>query len=829
MRIVCSILVAALAASAHADCLVPYWSPVATLGRTAEFVTTADFDGDGKVDVAGNTATTIFITRNNGTGGLATPADVHTGTIRGSIAAAELTGDAHVDLVFPSGDSLMVLPGNGDGTFAAAIESTTTIAPQAIAIARFDPDNASDVATFDPALAVLVLYANDGAGHFTERTRMALRAGARSIVAADIDGDSWIDVVAGYATSSTMDAFYGRSDGAFDAGTIRGTSPVHALHTGDLDGNGLLDLTTSRYYGVLAAMRNLGSRAFGDPLIFTKPGDNYDHELAELTGDAHLDVIGAGEGRQFWTWSGTGLGTFTRFQGTDLECSWTDRPDTATGDFDSDGRRDVVIAEISEYEQEVPRVTLYRNLCGDGRIQATTQSPLISIGQDVTINVRVLAPLGVSSGIAPTGNVSIRKGDTILATASVASFGNTPMLISGLTPGEHTLTVSYAGDSQYEPLETTITIDVTSETTTTTLEATPAEGVYGIAPEIVANVTSSTGGTPTGPLRMFIEGQPYNVFTYNAPTATYSPAPSHIGTFTFVAEFLGDATHPPSRTTLTYEIGKATPKITMDKSSGVAGGATTVSVTVYRTAGNGEEPDGTITIGEGSQTFGTYTLSDAWGQVTFNLPALSIGTHHLRISYSGDSQYNATEDTLPFVIFPSGQRSIDARGTAEAVRVTWLSDQLIIRRRAANETWAQASYGSCCPNAPWLDTNALPETPYLYRMEGHDYSVSHADLGMRIAFTDDPLAAGVKIKAAHLTEIVRAANIVRAAAQLSPIDVTANAGGHLITAAQVLAVRESINQARVALGAIPFAFTGMVAPGAVIRASHIQELREAVR
>jgi len=114
-------------------------------------------------------------------------------------------------------------------------------------------------------------------------------------------------------------------------------------------------------------------------------------------------------------------------------------------------------------------------------------------------------------------------------------------------------------------------------------------------------------------------------------------------------------------------------------------------------------------------------------------------------------------------------------------------------------------------------------------MEGHDGSVSHADLGMRIGYTDDPLRPGVAIKAVHLQEIVRAANIVRGAAHMPNFVLTANVGGKVITAAQMNALRNAINEARTSLGAIPFSFTNVIAPLTPIRAVDIQELREALR
>jgi hypothetical protein len=114
-------------------------------------------------------------------------------------------------------------------------------------------------------------------------------------------------------------------------------------------------------------------------------------------------------------------------------------------------------------------------------------------------------------------------------------------------------------------------------------------------------------------------------------------------------------------------------------------------------------------------------------------------------------------------------------------------------------------------------------------MEGQDGSASFAELGMRIGFTDDPIVPGMKIKAVHLQEIVRAANIVRGAAHLTAFSLTATAGGNVITAAEMNALRNAINEARMSLGAIPFTFIGAVAPQTPIQAIHIQELREAVR
>jgi hypothetical protein len=834
MRIILvSLVVAAIAAPAFSDCRIPYWESVSVLERSAEFLATADFDGNGKVDMVANTATTIFVARNNGTGGLGAPVDVYTGTIRGSVVAVELTGDTHVDLLFASANSLVVLPGKGDGTFASPLASVTTIAPDALSVARFDPDNDSDVAAFDRTLAVLVIFTNDGAGSLSERTRVAIRTNPRVLATGDLDGDSRTDVVVGYPVTA-MDAFYGRGDSAFDTATILGTGSLVSLRLADMNGDGLLDLVPVKSpFDNVAVIRNLGSRSFGDPLLFPTPESTRDHATGDLTGDAIQDVIATGQACGIWTRTGTGLGTLSAGLFTDLHetlyCEPDAGGDVAIGDFDGDGRRDALVSSVPREDfNGSPLVVLLRNLCGDGRLTVTTGSPLISAGQSVTINANILAPLGVETPIRATGSISIREGATTLASGTLpASSSPVSIPVSGLSLGAHTLVAVYGGDSQYEPLEEPITITVTNQTTTTTLAVDPPAGVYGKRVLVTANVTSSTGDTPTGPLELFVqEWNGVNVVRGTAPTATLS-GPAQTGTWTFIANFAGDATHPASSATLTYEIGKATPAIFFNKASAPSGQTTSVAVSVPRVHNDGATPTGTVTVGEGGTAFGTYTLES--GFAVFNLPMLSPGRHYLHVHYSGDSNHFPAELDVAFMIFPSAQQSIDARGTAGAVTVTWWTNQLIIRRKTADETWAQSTYGSCCPQAPWLDTNALPETVYLYRMEGHDGSISHADVGMRIGFTDDPLLPGVKIKAVHLQEIVRAANIVRGAAHMSSFALTATAGGNVITAAQMNALRNAINEARGNLGAIPFSFTNAIVPGTTIRAADIQELREAVR
>jgi hypothetical protein len=170
--------------------------------------------------------------------------------------------------------------------------------------------------------------------------------------------------------------------------------------------------------------------------------------------------------------------------------------------------------------------------------------------------------------------------------------------------------------------------------------------------------------------------------------------------------------------------------------------------------------------------------------------------------------------------------------------VVWHGLSLVsISRKRAGGTWSAAV---CCTNSPWIDTTTDAETVYLYRAESYDRTtVSEADVAMRFPFTNDPLLPEAPVSALHVAEVIRATNILRAAAGLGVVvlpPVTSAQGRHRIVgggsgfpASQVTLLRSAINEARQALGAYKFVFNASVSDNATINAQQIQELREALQ
>jgi len=177
----------------------------------------ADFNHDGKPDLAITTGSGVAVLLGNGDGTFGSPAYFSPG-VGPSIVSADFSGDGKLDIAtggsFGSG-GLAILLGNGDGTFQPAVYSSTALFNGLLA-ADLNRDGKADLVTGTPAAQV---YLGNGDGTFKAPSPIGQPLeGPFVTVLADINGDGKPDAIGGRQMSSQAcdgGLFLGNGDGTF--------------------------------------------------------------------------------------------------------------------------------------------------------------------------------------------------------------------------------------------------------------------------------------------------------------------------------------------------------------------------------------------------------------------------------------------------------------------------------------------------------------------------------------------------------------------------------------------------------------------------------------
>ena len=263
------------------------------VGPGARGLGLADLDGDGDLDFVSVSydSNSLSVMLNNGDGSFvaAAPPVLATGGTRPvQMTIADFNGDGRMDLAVTSNwdDSVSILAGNGDGTFAAPVQFATGFGPRGIVAGDIDGDGNSDliVANFNGA-SVSVLR-NNGSGGFAAPVNLGTGYNPYDIALGDLDGDGDLDMVVSNSGSSSLSIFLNDGAGGFSSAveTVAvGISPG-GLSLGDFDRDGDLDIATSNFgsnsshillntmttYSVAAGSATEGTEAgTGGELVFT--------------------------------------------------------------------------------------------------------------------------------------------------------------------------------------------------------------------------------------------------------------------------------------------------------------------------------------------------------------------------------------------------------------------------------------------------------------------------------------------------------------------------------------------------------------------------------
>ncbi len=204
--------------------------PVA-VAPDSRLVAEGDFTGDGKLDllVANDDSDTLSLLIGRGDGSFVpepTPITLSgsPGYV-GSVAVADFNGDGKLDIAVANAqqDTLSILLGRGDGTFTPAPGSPIAVAPGSpylgVVAADFNGDGRPDLAVAGSpggSATVSVLLGNgDGTFRPAPSSPITLGSGVPTIGVGDLNGDGRPDLVLGNAPFDAVSVLLAKEDGSF--------------------------------------------------------------------------------------------------------------------------------------------------------------------------------------------------------------------------------------------------------------------------------------------------------------------------------------------------------------------------------------------------------------------------------------------------------------------------------------------------------------------------------------------------------------------------------------------------------------------------------------
>jgi hypothetical protein len=288
-------------------------------------ITNADFNGDGKEDLAtanydsASASSSISVLLGNADGTFQEKKDFAVEGKPNNLTSADFNGDGKEDLAVTNNYSthttttpsnVSVLLGNGDGTFQSAKKAGVGPRPVSVISADFNGDGKADLAvannhflSSDPSGVSVLLGKGDG----TLQTAVDYAAGSSPdhVISADFDGDGNEDLAtANYGSDFTggggVLVMSGKGDGTFQAPTsvAEQHNKPNSITAADFDGDRNVDLATTHYDfadgnpGYVTVRLGYGDGAnFQEPQNFTVANYARSIKSPDLNGDNYPDLV----------------------------------------------------------------------------------------------------------------------------------------------------------------------------------------------------------------------------------------------------------------------------------------------------------------------------------------------------------------------------------------------------------------------------------------------------------------------------------------------------------------------------------------------------------
>jgi hypothetical protein len=519
---------------------------------------------------------------------------VSVGTTPQGVAVADFNGDGKPDMAVANNgdDTVSILLGNGDGTFTTASTPSAGSGANWVATGDFDGDGIVDLAVANlnsSGSGGVSILLGDGTGHFTLSSSPNTGNSPFAVVTGDFNGDGILDLAVSNSHGNSVTILLGNGDGTF---TTKATYGVEAtpqeIVAGDFNEDGILDLAVANEdVGTVSVLLGVGDGTFNVQSGISTGGSAFPIGLiaTDFNNDGHLDLA-AVNATDVGILLGHGNGTFAAVSNTATLGSFLIAG--VTGDFNGDGNLDLVVSD-----QSLGEAFLLTGK-GDGTFNSPTTYPTdtgsfgvatadfngdggldLAITNGGAANVSFFLQL-LSVGLAPT---SLTFGNQAVSTSSSAQ------VVTLTNGGSGTLTVSSVAFNGTNPGDYSQTNNCTPSVA--------SHGTCAINVTFTPTATGSrtailtvTDSDSTSPQSLNVSG----TGTGGAPTVTYSPT-----SLTFASQAVATAS--------------ASMGVTLTNTSGVSLSITSIAITGTNLGDFGETNTCSATVAGGANCTISVTFS----------------------------------------------------------------------------------------------------------------------------------------------------------------------------------------------------------------------------